>query len=109
MMNEKRSRHSERTVSLGESVELGALQRAIQEGQTSLMEEHVLRLRYGLGEADDYVLSSKDCGHTEARAKLAMMEMDLLAMVAERDAGGSDRPATMPNRDRILDTLKRLR
>lgn len=108
-MNEKRSRRTERTVSLDENVEIAKLHRAIREGQTSLMEEHVLRLRYGLGEADDHVLSSKDGGHTEARAKLAMMEMDLLSMVAERDAGGSDRPTTMPNRDRILDTLKRLR
>jgi hypothetical protein len=108
-MNEKRSRRSERTVSLDESLEMATLHRAIQEGRTSLMEEHVLRLRYGLGEADDHVLTSKDAGHEEARAKLAMMEMDLLAMVAGRDAGGSDRPATMPNRDRILDTLKRLR
>ncbi len=108
-MNEKRSRRSERTVSLDESLEMAKLHRAIQEGRTSLMEEHVLRMRYGLGEADDYALSSKDAGNEEARAKLAMLEMDLLSMVASRDVGGNDRPSTMPNRDRILDTLKRLR
>jgi hypothetical protein len=108
-MNEKRNRRSERTVSLEERVELATLRRAIHEGQTSVMEEHVLRLRYGIGEADDHVLRSKDAGHEEARAKMAMMEMDLLGMVAGGVEAGGGRPATMPNRDRILDTLKRLR
>jgi hypothetical protein len=83
------------------TLDLATLRRAFAEGRTTPQEEMVLRLRYGVGEPLDAALPSKAMGRDEMRAKLAFFEAELLS--ADDDPAGPT-----PNRDRILDALKRL-
>jgi len=99
-MNERRleTRHQRDHVA---TLDLATLRRAFADGRLSPQEELVLRMRYGVGEPHDAALPSKAMGREELRAKLAFFEAELLSA----DDGPS---GPTPNRDRILDALKRL-
>jgi|GEM_PF-3398000 len=99
-MNERRHETSHQRTAIA-TLDVATLRRAFAEGRTSQQEELVLRLRYGVGEPSDAVLPSKAMGREELRAKLAFFEAELLA--TDDDTAGPT-----PNRDRIVDALKRL-
>ena len=99
-MNERR--HENRTSrDHVATLDVATLRRAFAEGRTTPQEELVLRMRYGVGEPLDAALPGKALGREEVRAKLAFFEAELLS--AEDEPSGP-----MPNRDRIVDALKRL-
>jgi hypothetical protein len=85
------------------SLSTAALRRAFEEQVVTQREEQVLRMRYGIHESGDHVLESKARDNQELRAKLAMIEIDLLDLNAPDDTTGAG-----PNRDLILQKLKRL-
>jgi hypothetical protein len=81
------------------------MRKALEIMRAAQAEEHVLRMRYGVAEPGSARLAMKGEGNAEVRAKLAMIEMELLGQ-----AGGDERPTRpTPNRDKIVGKLKRLR
>lgn len=99
-MNDRRHELTEQRTTVT-TLDVPALRRAFAAGRTTQQEELVLRLRYGVGEPRDAALPSKALGSEELRAKLAFFEAELLA--TDDDPSGPT-----PNRDRIVDALKRL-
>lgn len=85
------------------SLSTAALRRAFEQQVVTQREEQVLRMRYGIHESGDHVLEGKARDNEELRAKLAMIEIDLLDLNAPDDATGGG-----PDRDLILQKLKRL-
>ena len=93
------------TKSTSKTLTKSEVARRLRTAELSRDEEIVLRMRHGISVPLNEPLEMMDCGSEELQARLAAMEQSTMQSLEEQGAGEKRNR----NREKILETLKKLR
>ena len=93
------------TKSTSKTLTKSEIARGLRTAELSREEELVLRMRHGISVPLNEPLEMMDCGNAELQAQLASMERATMQSLEEQGAGEKRNR----NREKILETLKKLR